>query len=145
MGQLEAALENVKNTIARSKSKTKSSYEEIIGQVSSYLVFLVYMRSFYRGYFSHSTLYQRSTVLSQEAANKLSKCLRERLTQLYTGFPTQGIELAATLCQTLYETKILTEFTAGNHEQKMMWDKVLTALLSGILARGWLFELKEHD
>ena len=75
-------------------------------------------------------------MLSKEAANKLSKCLRERLAHIYGAFPQQGIELAAALCKTLYETKILTEFTAGNQEQKLLWDNVMNALLSGVLVSG---------
>lgn len=74
-------------------------------------------------------------MLSQEAANKLSKCLRERLIPVYTAFPQHSLDFAAELCRMLYETKILTEFTAGKHDQKQLWDSVLNALLSGVLVR----------
>ncbi|KAI0340187.1 hypothetical protein BDW22DRAFT_1399220 [Trametopsis cervina] len=115
MAQFEDALAQLKRTISKSHAKGKGSHEETIGQVSSYLVFM------------------KSSVLSQEATEKLAKCLRERLIQVYAAFPQRSLEFAAALCQTIYETKVLPAFAAGKHEQKTLWEKILNALLSGVL------------
>ena len=45
----------------------------------------------------------------------------------------QLLDVVAVLSKSLYEDKILPEFTAGRHGQKHCYERILASLLSGVL------------
>lgn len=71
--------------------------------------------------------------MSSDASGKLSGIFRRQLPLLYTAFPQLSLALTAILCQTIYEEKILKDFTAGKLSDESPWQSVLNALLAGVL------------
>ena len=69
-------------------------------------------------------------------ARRLGERLRKPLLPVYSACPQLALKFAAILAQELYDSRILTEFTAGRNEQKLLWNGVLDALLSGVLVRA---------
>ena len=84
---------------------------------------------------SEVIFFQNASSISSEAARRLAELLRKPLLPVYTAFTQPALHLAAALSQELYENKILPDFTAGRHEQKLFWNSILDSLLSGILVR----------
>ncbi|KAJ3554816.1 hypothetical protein NM688_g2911 [Phlebia brevispora] len=115
MGRLDDTFSHLKNTASKSKVKDKNQIIETISQLKSYLVFL------------------NSSSISPETARRLADVFRKPLLPVYSAFPRPSFQFIAALCQELYESKILSDFTAGKHDQKLLWNSVFDSLLSGVL------------
>lgn len=76
-----------------------------------------------------------------QLADKLTTCLRRPLVPIYGAFTAPALDFVANLSKFLYEEKILTEYTAGRHGQKAVYENVLDSLLSGVLV---CFQISGH-
>ena len=71
--------------------------------------------------------------MSPEASRKFADRLRKPLVPVYIAVAQPALQFTATFAQEIYKSKILPEFTAGNHDQKLLWNSILDSLLSGVL------------
>lgn len=131
------ALESLKKSLQpRSKGKRKQgAAEETFGRVTSYLVFLVRTQLHIRPQRMTNicVCIQNGSTLSSDAEGKLSEVLRKHLPALYTASPQAAFELAASICKTVHEDKVIKALTAGKAEERLRWERTLNALLSGVL------------
>ncbi|OBZ66573.1 hypothetical protein A0H81_13373 [Grifola frondosa] len=115
MSAVEAALALLDKEISNLKGKEKTTLAETSAQVSSHLVLL------------------KSSTISEQAVQKLSKCFREHLLRLYSAFLLPSLQFAAAIFERIYHEKVLAALGNQQQEQKILWETVLYALLSGIL------------
>ena len=63
----------------------------------------------------------------------MSEVFRHQVPVLYAATPQPAFELAAALCKTIHDEKIIKAVATGKGEECLRWEGVLNALLSGIL------------
>lgn len=76
---------------------------------------------------------QDSSSLSASDAEILVKQFRGPLSSVYALSPKVCLQFVGSLAEFIYQNKILTEYTSGKVEQKLKWEQLLNALLSGVL------------
>lgn len=131
---LSAFADMTKACLAKKRGKSRTAITEVTKKIEAELGILVSFR-----YQLSTDLWliakKESKSLSSTDSERLVKAFRQPLASLYSSSPQAALAFAAGLAGFLYHSKILVEYASGNYEQRGRWERVLNALLSGVLVR----------